>query len=331
MLYIGFSYVCDKEILSIENYNRIDIPIKYLIKLYDLINSSNLEYNIQKIEDFICSTYSLSYLNKIKYINFDNTLCDICTFQNNLNNIYCVLCNSIMTKNYKKYIDNDNDTLITTNTYKQIIETIKILINIIELYDSYNYYYALIRPPGHHSCFDHHEGFCIINNAYLLANNIIKLYNNKILIFDWDLHHGNGTEKLINDNNNKNIYYISMHYYEINFYPNTGSHNKNNDNIFNIQLNKNTTDEIYLNKFENYAIPFIENIINTIDTIIISNGLDAHIDDPLHCMNLTEKSYIDITKYFKSKNVKIIYLLEGGYNPDVITDISDKIIKKLSE
>ena len=62
----------------------------------------------------------------------------------------------------------------------------------------FDYFYALIRPPGHHATDSHHEGFCIINNAYLTARTLIDNgKSEKILIFDWDLHHGNGTETLV--------------------------------------------------------------------------------------------------------------------------------------
>ena len=81
------------------------------------------------------------------------------------------------------------------------MDSMKVLNYICDNFNKYKNAYLLIRPPGHHSHDNHHEGFCIINNAYLLARNLIdKEKARKVLIFDWDLHHGNGTEKLIKEN-----------------------------------------------------------------------------------------------------------------------------------
>ena len=327
---IAYSNTNDTEYLSLENSKRIKIPVNYLKNFFELIDSKKLPYKTNIVENFIKTVYSTDYLNKIKKVSFDETLCDVCTFKNSTTSPVCVICGSTISSNHKLYLDEDNDTLFTTHTYDQIIESVKVLINIIEAYDSYQYYYALIRPPGHHSCQDHHEGFCIINNAYLLASNLTKYTHKNVLIFDWDLHHGNGTDELIKSNSNKNIYFISLHGYENNFYPKTGSIESNDSQILNVPLERNTTDTIYLNKFKEIVIPFISNILEDIDTIIISNGLDAHQDDPIHFMNLTEITYLEITRYFKSTNKKLIYLLEGGYNPQVISDISHKIIDELN-
>lgn len=330
---IAYSTPEDTECLSTENTQRIKIPVAYLKQFFKLIDSKSLPYDTDIAEHFIKSVYSTEYLNKISLndkTQSQETLCDTCTFKNSIENLTCVMCGSSISSNYKTYLDEDNDTLFTTHTYDQIIESVKVLLDIIESYNKYHYYYALIRPPGHHSCQDHHEGFCVINNAYLLASNLTKTTRKNVLIFDWDLHHGNGTYNLIKSNGDTNIYFVSLHGYEHNFYPRTGSEESNDVRVLNVPLERNTTDTIYLDKFKEIVIPFISNILGDIDTIIISNGLDAHQDDPIHFMSLTETTYTEITKYFKSTGKKLIYLLEGGYNPQVIADISHKIIDELN-
>jgi acetoin utilization deacetylase AcuC-like enzyme len=152
----------------------------------------------------------------------------------------------------------------------------------------------------------------------------------KVLIFDWDLHHGNGTESLVRNNKHNDVYYISMHLYENNFYPYTGNTLSDTDNIKNIPLDRNTTNDIFVRQFTIHVIPMIIKIIDSIDMIIISNGLDAHKDDPLQCMNLTDDVYVEITEYFKSLDKKTVFLLEGGYNPNVIASVSHSIISSLS-
>ncbi len=329
-LIISYCNTFDNTKLSRENSNRINIPVNYLKKIYRLNNSKNFNYSKSQIELFLNTLYSKEYIDNLKNIHFDTTMCEECSFENIIHNKHCKMCSSILNNNFKKVFNNDSDTIFTKNTFNQISESVKVLIDIIEKYSSYKYYYALIRPPGHHASHDHHEGYCIVNNAYLLARNLINDNNcKKIIIFDWDLHHGNGTNEFINKNNKDDIYYISMHGYENNFYPKTGDKSENNDFVLNVPLNRNTNDDIYLEEFDNYVIPFINNIIKDIDCIIISNGLDAHENDPCNFMKLTNKTYIEITKYFISTNKKLIFLLEGGYNPDTISNVSNDIISLL--
>ncbi len=329
-LIISYCNTFDNTKLSRENSNRINIPVNYLKKSYSLNNSKKFNYSKSQIELFLNTLYSKEYIDNLKNIHFDTTMCEECSFENIIHSKHCEMCNSILNNNFKKVLNNDSDTIFTKNTFNQISESVKVLIDIIEKYSSYKYYYALIRPPGHHASHDHHEGYCVINNAYLLARNLINDNNcKKIIIFDWDLHHGNGTYEFVKKNKMNDIYFISMHGYENNFYPKTGDISENNDYVLNVPLSRNTNDDIYLEEFNNNVIPFINNIIKDIDCIIISNGLDAHEDDPCNFMKLTNKTYIEITKYFISTNKKLLFLLEGGYNPDTISNVSNDIISLL--
>jgi acetoin utilization deacetylase AcuC-like enzyme len=188
--------------------------------------------------------------------------------------------------------------------------------------------YAFIRPPGHHSCQDQHEGFCIFNNVIILYNyNRISKPTAGVLIFDWDFHHGNGTQSFVNQYNHSNLYFISMHYYDGKSYPRTGNISENTEYILNVPFNRNETDDGYLTKFHEIVQPFIECHSHEIDTIIVSNGLDAHTEDPLGLGKLTTLSYLEIAKYLQSTGKKIYFILEGGYNEDVTTEVSDAIIR----
>lgn len=329
-LIISYCNTFDNTKLSRENSDRINIPVEYLSKYFRLYNSKSYNYTKEEIIRLIKTIYSIEYINKFKNITFETTLCNTCSYENSIENEYCEMCDSIMSNTYNKVLDNDNDTIITQNTFNQLFESIKVIKNIIDTYDNYNYYYALIRPPGHHASCNHHEGYCIVNNAYLLSRNLIDNHKcKKIIIFDWDLHHGNGTSKFVKENIKNDVYFISMHGYEKNFYPQTGDEKENNDFIFNIPLDRNTNDEQYIEKFYKISVPYINYIIDDIDCIIISNGLDGHCDDPCNFMKLTNKSYVEITKYFISTNKKLIFLLEGGYNPNTISIVSYDIISLL--
>ena len=151
--------------------------------------------------------------------------------------------------------------------------------------------------------------------------------NKKVLILDYDVHHGDGTQSLVNLNIEDDIYFISMHCYGNGFYPGTGSESENNDKVLNVPMKRGMGDDEFIEKFNDIIIPFIDD--KEIDIIIISNGLDAHKDDPFEVMKLTNKFYVYITNYLKNLDKPLIYILEGGYNPDTIGIISKDIIDEL--
>jgi hypothetical protein len=189
------------------------------------------------------------------------------------------------------------------------------------------YAYCLIRPPSHHSSLNRYNGFCIVNHTYLTAKYLHDKHNKKILILDYDVHHGDGTQALVNQHLEDDVYFISMHCYGHGFYPGTGDVDENNEKVLNIPINRGKGDELYLERFND-----VKDYINSkeIDIIIISNGLDAHHADPFGVMYLTNKFYVKVTEYLKSLDKPLIYILEGGYNPNTIGRISIDIIKVLT-
>jgi acetoin utilization deacetylase AcuC-like enzyme len=144
---------------------------------------------------------------------------------------------------------------------------------------------------------------------------------------DYDVHHGDGTQKLVNENKDDDIYFCSLHCYEKGFYPESGSILENTEKNINVPFPRNQSDENYIEKFNNVVVPFLKK--TNPDIIIISNGLDAHKDDPMNIMKLTDVFYEYVTKYLKSLNLPLLYILEGGYNPNVIANVSYKIINLL--
>jgi len=327
MLKLYYSSQNNKKLeISKENFKRITYPVEQLKKMHKIISSDECKQSINKIKSFLLLVYSKEYINKIFNLTFKETLCDNCTYSNDIKKIRCDVCNSHLVKNHNKnYFDNDPDTLFTSFTSNDLLNTMNILIDILSC--NMQYVYALIRPPGHHSSHDHHGGFCIVNNAYLLAKHFTQK-GKRVLIFDWDLHHGDGTENLI-VNNKDTIHYVSMHGYEPNFYPGTGSGSTNCENILNICLKRNTDDDEYMNMFNNIFVPYYKKIENNIDMIIVSNGLDGHMDDGYNFLKLTDEPYLLMTEFFKASKKQLVYLLEGGYNEVVISRVSNKIINLL--
>jgi acetoin utilization deacetylase AcuC-like enzyme len=300
-----------------ENHKRIITSIDYLIvnldksvKMYDdeaiydyLLDNFNFK-DKEEISDILLKImYSKSYLNEIKK----------------------------MCSNLKADDLIEGDTYFSNLTYNEIIDNSVILYNICYqiMNNKIKYAYALIRPPSHHAKLNKYNGFCIINHTYLTAKYLHDKYSKKILILDYDVHHGDGTQDFINKNFSDEVYFASMHCFAPGFYPGTGNIDENNEKVLNIPLNRGSDDETYIEKFNDQIIPYIEKIEP--DIIIVSNGLDAHNEDPFQVMDLTNEFYKYVTKYLKGLDKPLIYILEGGYNPETIGTISEDIINTLIE
>ena len=172
--------------------------------------------------------------------------------------------------------------------------------------------FALVRPPGHHATRNHSMGFCLFNNTAIAANEI-AMKDKKVLIFDFDVHHGNGTQDIFYDR--KDVMYQSIHLSP--HYPGTGSVN-----------------EIGIGEGVGYTInaPFPYGCGNTMasrvldeiflpvanqfkpDIIIMSCGYDSHHADPLGGLRLTTDFYGEIIKKYQQIQPRIACTLEGGYN-----------------
>jgi acetoin utilization deacetylase AcuC-like enzyme len=298
-----------------ENHKRIITSVKHLkytfknkLKIYNstqinqyLIKHQGVE-NIEELaKDFLKNSYNLEYLDNIKNKCNDLHLDDII----------------------------EGDTYFSRLTYNEIIDSATIMYNICNQIAKNNikYAYALIRPPSHHSQLNLYSGFCFVNQTYQTAKYLHDKHNKKVFILDYDVHHGDGTQALVNKNFEDDIYFCSIHCYSLGFYPGTGDENENNTKVLNIPLPKKTTNETYIEKFNEKVKPFI-NKTNP-DIIIISNGVDAHKNDPMKVMNVTNEFYIYVSKYLKSLEKPLIYILEGGYSPIVIANVSEDIINVL--
>jgi acetoin utilization deacetylase AcuC-like enzyme len=173
-----------------------------------------------------------------------------------------------------------------------------------------------VRPPGHHTETAQAMGFCFFNNLAIGVKHALQQYQlNRIAIVDFDVHHGNGTQAILQDDNK--ILFCSS--YQHPFYPNRGT--ASTKNSLHIQMAAGTTSKQYrelvkenwlvaLNKFQP-------------ELLFFSAGFDAHKDDPLANINLLTEDYCWLTKKIMqatcdtTKN-RIISVLEGGYNLDIL-------------
>ena len=190
-------------------------------------------------------------------------------------------------------------------------------------------YFCAHRPPGHHAEKNKAMGFGVFNNVAIAAQFALEQKNyDKILIIDFDVHHGNGTQHIFESNSN--IYYASSHQYP--FYPGTGNENEVGvGNIFNCQLPSGCDSELFRKLFQE---KIIDKINIEFDIIFFSAGFDAHKLDPLASINLENDDFAWVTeatlKKF-AKNIPVISVLEGGYNMDGLYNGLDFHLKILDQ
>ena len=171
--------------------------------------------------------------------------------------------------------------------------------------------FVLARPPGHHATREMGMGFCLLSNAAIAANYALQKPDiHKVAILDWDVHHGNGTEAIVE--NNPQIAYCSLHQYPC--YPGTGkkSDRGKHNNVLNLPMNPGSTINDYQPLFETEIIPFLTNFQP--DLLIISAGYDANHNDPLASISLQPSDYGLLTKYILQITNKPLFGLEGGYH-----------------
>lgn len=179
--------------------------------------------------------------------------------------------------------------------------------------------FCAVRPPGHHAEREAAMGFCLFNNVAVGARYIQEKYSiGRVAIVDWDVHHGNGTQNIFYDD--ASVLYISTHQYP--YYPGTGGAHERGEGkgegfTLNIPLRTGTTGEEYIKLFQKKILSALEDFRP--EFILVSAGFDAHKDDPLAGILLTEATYAEITQMVKEIaethcNGRIVSVLEGGYN-----------------
>ncbi len=179
--------------------------------------------------------------------------------------------------------------------------------------------FAPVRPPGHHAMPDRAMGFCLFNNAAIGARYAQARHGlENVLIIDWDVHHGNGTQAMFYSD--PTVFYFSAHQYP--YYPGTGARVETGEGagtgtILNVPLPRRTSADAHRIAFTD-ALAAIEERFRP-DLVIISAGFDSRRGDPLGALLLEDADFVEMTKEVmdladRHAGGRIVSLLEGGYD-----------------
>lgn len=169
------------------------------------------------------------------------------------------------------------------------------------------------RPPGHHALHDQAMGFCLLGNAVIAARAAQRLGARRALIVDWDVHHGNGTQALVE--HDPSVRFVSLH--QSPWWPGTGAASERGvGNIFNIPRPPGLAPERYVEDL--WAGVYDATAGWTPDLIVVSAGFDAMRGDPLGGFTLEPENYAELTTRLRSHapGAALVGVLEGGYIPD---------------
>ena len=196
--------------------------------------------------------------------------------------------------------------------------------------------FAAVRPPGHHATPDRGMGFCIFNNVAIAARYLQKKHGiGRVLIVDWDYHHGNGTQDIFY--NDGSVFYFSTHHYGA--YPGTGSvaetgRGPGAGKILNVPMPPGAGDAQFLQAFETRLVPAARDFKP--DFILISAGFDSMRSDLLGLFDITPQGFAAMTRVVRKladefSKGRLVSVLEGGYRLDGLAESVTAHIKALQD
>jgi acetoin utilization deacetylase AcuC-like enzyme len=209
----------------------------------------------------------------------------------------------------------DEDTPVSARSYEVALLAVNAWIDgVNQVMQTGEPCFVLARPPGHHAVPQWGMGFCLFSNAAIATKHAIRSGSERVAILDWDVHHGNGTQAILEMS--PKVRFCSLH--ESPQYPGTGRASEHGfyENVLNLPMKRGSTIADYQPLFEEKVIPFLSEFEP--DLLIVSAGYDANQADPLAGIALQPEDYGLFTQYCLSFTRKILFGLEGGYNLDAL-------------
>lgn len=238
------------------------------------------------------------------------------------------------TKGRSEYLDPDTST--SPKSFEAAATAVGGCLNALDMIFSgeINNAFALIRPPGHHAEANRSKGFCLFNNVAIAAEYARRKYGcKKVMIVDWDLHHGNGTQNSFYESNK--VFYVSTHQYP--YFPGSGDFSEfgwhdGEGFTLNIPMSVGYGDGDFMRLFDEIIVP--AGMEYAPDLLIVSVGMDTYFADPLGGMKVTPKGYAAMTGAMmklaeKCCEGRMLMALEGGYNLEGLTTSVKECLKTM--
>jgi len=190
--------------------------------------------------------------------------------------------------------------------------------------------FCAVRPPGHHATRDESMGFCFVNNVAVAAAALAD-QGERVMIFDYDAHHGNGTQAVFY--HDPRVLFVSLHQWPL--YPGSGRHTEVGEgaargSTVNIPVPPGATGDVYLYAFDQLVAPIADRFAPT--WVIVSAGFDAHRNDPITELALAAGDYGPLTRRVLSlvPAGRRLVMLEGGYDLEALTNSSAMVMRELA-
>ena len=221
----------------------------------------------------------------------------------------------------------DADTFLAPRSWESVLASAGVALDAVTRGLEAGTAFGATRPPGHHALADRAMGFCFVNNVVVAARHAQSLGKKQVLIIDWDVHHGNGTQALVE--RDPSIRYVSMHQYP--WYPGTGAaHERGVGNIFNVPRDPGLPRATYVRDLLGAVDQACDGWIP--DLWLISAGFDSLNGDPLGGFTLEPEDMAGWTVEFleRAGNAPVVALLEGGYRVDLLAQGVQAVVAALA-